>query len=102
MINSTNPIHTKGNSVFLIEKAEKAERKKEENQKVKTDYQLQVLEIRSPRVRTNFESTFKKLPVEKKELKRLKKEHNRIMRLNGFNPKKRINVSGPQILKFTA
>ena len=102
MKDSTNPIHVKGNSVFLIEKQAKEALKKEETERVRTDRQLQTLGIRNPRVQTNFEFAFKKLIVEKKMLKRLKSEHNKKMRLNGLDPKKRINVSGSQTIKFTS
>jgi len=75
-------------------------KQQQDNFNVKTDRQLVDLGIRPPRVYFNNEY-HKKLPVEKKMLKRLKSEHKRLLRLNGFDPKKRMNLSGPQTVNFT-
>jgi hypothetical protein len=74
--------------------------KKQEFHGIKTDRQLVELGIRSPKIYPNYEYS-KKLIVEKKMLKRLRSEHKQKLILNGFNPKKRMNLSDPQTVKFT-
>jgi hypothetical protein len=45
------------------------------------------------------QSVFAKTTIEKKEFKRLKKEHRASMVKAGFNPNTRLNISEPQRLK---
>jgi len=75
--------------------------KKKEQIKVLNEHQLNELGIIQPRLRRN-QRIFIKLPVERKRLKRLRSEHKWKLVANGFNPKKRMNLSEPQTLKFTS
>lgn len=43
-----------------------------------------------------------KTAKEKKELKDAKHHHKQVVRKAGYNPKKRINVSAPQVMRFTS
>lgn len=60
---------------------------------------VMVLERLRLRPVTLDQSVFAKTTIEKKEFKRLKKEHRASMKKAGFDPSRRLNISEPQRLK---
>ena len=72
-----------------------------ENNNIKTDYELIELGIRNPLLRLN-KNVFRKSDAEKDRLKLFRKEHTKRVREAGFNPRKRMNLTPPQHLKFSA
>ena len=71
-----------------------------EQTNIKTDAQLIDLGIRYPLLNIN-RAIFEKTPKERRKLKALKFQHKRSLIQANLNPKKRMNVTAPQHLKFT-
>lgn len=67
---------------------------------IKTDYQLIELGIRYQHLNIN-KRVFIKTEQEKMKLKAFKKTHHARLRAAGFDPKKRMNLSESQHLKFS-
>lgn len=65
------------------------------------EHQLNELKIIQPRLRRN-QRIFIKTPNEKRILKNVRSKHKQELIKNGFDPKKRMNLSSPQTLKFTS
>lgn len=70
--------------------------------KVKSDYDyVVVLETRGAKIIPDKECLIK-TPKEKEVLKLAKKAHNKFMRDSGYDPKSRLNINDPQVIKFSA
>lgn len=64
-----------------------------------SDFQLVQLGIRPRKLFIN-RGMFRKSPEEKLRLKKLKKEHKALLIRQGFDPKQRLNLNDPQIIRF--
>lgn len=70
----------------------------EGKRRVLTDFELRQLGIRVPYL-VIHRRTFRKSPGEKARLKKLKLQHRSLLRRNGYDPNKRLNLNEPQTIK---